>query len=287
MMSDVPVPVALAPALSIGIPTYRGVAHLAAAIDSVLDQSFSDFELIIVDDNSPDETAELVRKYADSRIRYLRNSTNLGPQGNWNRCLAEARGRYFKLMPQDDVLSPDCLALQVAVLEQDAAANIALVFCARQIIGPTDKVIMQRGYPGGGLGSIPAASLMRRCVRYGTNLIGEPGGVMFRTALARQIGGFDAINPYVLDLDYWTRLLMHGEAYYLPQTLASFRVSSGSWSVAIGNGQARDFRHYIDKTHARHVFPISALDRYAGYVMASVNTWLRQIFYRFLLKPKP
>ncbi|MCK7579239.1 MAG: AAC(3) family N-acetyltransferase [Chromatiales bacterium] len=86
-----------APLISVCIPTYRGAAHLPAAIDSVLEQTLSDFELVIIDDNSPDQTAEIVSAYSDSRIRYLRKSVNLGPEGNWNRCLAEARGTYFKL----------------------------------------------------------------------------------------------------------------------------------------------------------------------------------------------
>ena len=58
---------------------------------------------------------------------------------------------------------------------------------------------------------------------------------------AARVGGFDARHPYVIDLDYWLRLLMHGNAWYCPQALASFRVWGGSWSVAIGLRQSRDF----------------------------------------------
>jgi glycosyltransferase involved in cell wall biosynthesis len=273
-----------APLLSVAIPTYRGAAHLAAAIESVLAQTFSDYELIIVDDNSPDNTANIVASYPDPRIRYLRNENNLGPQGNWNRCLDEARGKYFKLLPQDDILMPECFAQQIAVMEEDTIERIALVFCARRIIGPADRVVMERGYPGGKRGTTNGVSVTRRCVRYGTNLIGEPGGVLFRTALARRVGAFDATNPYVIDLDYWFRLLAQGDAYYLPQPLASFRVSSGSWSVAIGGGQTGDFRKFIARTAAQPVYAIGRLDWTLGYLMAGVNTLLRQIFYRFMLK---
>src|SRR5512134_2699028 len=119
------------PTVSVCIPTYRGAAHVAAAIESVLRQSFTDFELIISDDNSPDATVEIAAGYKDARIRLLRNPRNLGAEGNWNRCLAAARGRYFKLLPQDDVLVADCLERQVAVLEQDDERRLALVFCAR------------------------------------------------------------------------------------------------------------------------------------------------------------
>lgn len=87
------------PCVSICVPTYRGAAYLANTIESVLAQTFTDFELVIIGDNSPDETRSVVARYSDPRIRYLKNQHNLGPEGNWNRCLQEARGRYFKLIP--------------------------------------------------------------------------------------------------------------------------------------------------------------------------------------------
>ncbi|TLY52775.1 MAG: glycosyltransferase family 2 protein [Gammaproteobacteria bacterium] len=132
------------PAISVCIPTYRGAAHLREAIDSVLTQTFADFELVVIDDNSPDDTEAIVRGYHDSRIRYLRNATNLGPEGNWNRCRDEARGTYFKLMPQDDLLAPDCLARQLAVFEQDTEHRIAMAFGARDVIDAGGRKILRR-----------------------------------------------------------------------------------------------------------------------------------------------
>ena len=85
------------PLLTIAIPTYRGAQVIGDTIRSVLSQTLSDFELIVVDDNSPDATEAVVLAFDDPRIRYLKNPANLGPEGNWNRCLAEARGRYFKI----------------------------------------------------------------------------------------------------------------------------------------------------------------------------------------------
>ena len=84
---------ALAPRVSICIPTYKGERTLGAAIESVLAQTLTDFELVVIDDQSPDGTRELVAGFADVRIRYFRNETNLGPEGNWNRCLVEAEGK--------------------------------------------------------------------------------------------------------------------------------------------------------------------------------------------------
>src|SRR5437667_3511518 len=87
------------PAVSVCIPAYRGAAHIGEAIESVLAQSFADFELVVVDDASRDDTAAVVARYRDPRIRFLRNERNAGVQANWNRCLELARGRYFKPLP--------------------------------------------------------------------------------------------------------------------------------------------------------------------------------------------
>jgi len=272
------------PTVSVCIPSYRGAAHIAAAIESVLQQSYTDFELIIIDDKSPDATVAVARRYGDPRIRILENADNLGPQGNWNRCLSEARGKYFKLLPQDDLLAPSCLARQVDILEQDHARAIALVFCARTIIDADDRPLLGRTYSDIDSGMVAAHILIRNCLRRGTNLIGEPGSVMFRKQLADAVGDFDASIPYVLDLDYWFRLLLNGDSYYLSEKLASFRVSGGSWSVAIGARQSIDYRRFIEKISLDSAFSTRKIDIFFGNIMASLNKYLRLAFYRFFLR---
>lgn len=270
--------------VSVCIPTYNGATYLRHAVDSVLSQTFTDFELLIIDDCSSDNTAQVVAGYSDPRIRFLRNQQNLGAQENWNRCLSEARGRYFKLLPQDDVLEPTCLARQVDVLETDIALRVALVFCARTIIGTDGTPIMARGYTGAREGTLSARRILRSCVRRGTNLLGEPGGVLFRRDLARQVGYFNASEPYVIDLDYWWRLLANGDAYYLPESLVSFRISRQSWSVAIGARQAREYQRFISRMMKSDQVGATALDRAAGALMARLNGLLRLLFYRLVLR---
>jgi glycosyltransferase involved in cell wall biosynthesis len=219
----------MSPALvSVCIPTYRGSAFLAAAIDSVLSQSYPHHEIWILDDNSPDDTQVIVSRYSDPRIKYLRNPKNLGPGGNWNRCLEVAQGKYFKLLPHDDLLAPGCLEEQVSVLEDDSAGKIALVFGFRQIIDPSGRILMTRKLSRTKAGSINGLTLIKRCTRAGTNLIGEPGNALFRRELVGTVGSYDATNSYLVDLDYWFRILLHGEAYYTETKASSFRVVPGS-----------------------------------------------------------
>ena len=270
------------PLVSVCIPAYRCAAYIGATIDSVLAQTFSDFELVIIDDASPDRTGAIVASYSDRRIRLLRNEVNLGPQGNWNRCLREARGTYFKLLPQDDTLEPTCLAKQVAPLEADNDAEIAFGFCARSIINPAGKCVMSRGYPGKSR-RISGRDAIRRTLRRGTNLFGEPGGVLLRKALANTVGEFDGSIGYVIDLDYWIRLLRLGDGYYIDEPLVSFRISGGSWSVAIGKGQTVAYRAFIDRIVGLPASGVSGVDAALGKLMAPVNTAARLLIYRTLL----
>lgn len=272
------------PRVSICIPTYQGASTIGATIDSALGQSDGDFELIVVDDGSPDETQAVVASRPDVRVRYVRNERNLGPQGNWDRCLSLARGRYIKLLPHDDLLHAECLARQVQVLELDQKHDLALVCCSRDVIGPSGKVLLRaRGFPGLAEGPLPRASVVRHCLRRGTNLIGEPGAVLFRRELVERVGGFDMRHPYVIDLEYWLRLLQFGRAWYDPQALASFRVWGGSWSVAIGTRQAADFRGLMADVLAQEPSAASPYERACGQVMPVLNSLARQVFYRLLV----
>lgn len=271
-----------APLVSVCIPTYCGAKYLPMAIDSVLEQSLGDFELIVIDNASPDNTADVVARYRDPRIRYLRNSSNLGAERNWNRCLEEARGRYFKLLPTDDLIFPDTLERQVGILEDDKAGRLALVFGARNIIDSAGRSIAKRSLTRKKEGVISGGDLVRRCISSGTNLIGEPGGVLFRKQLADQIGKFDATIPYVVDLDYWVRLLAYGDAYYLDKPVSAFRVSGGSWSVSVGARQSKEYQEFIDKVGKQAVWQIGVCDRSFGYLMARLNNLLRLAFYKVL-----
>ncbi|MHB8947764.1 MAG: glycosyltransferase family 2 protein [Rhodoferax sp.] len=270
------------PQVSVCIPTYRGVEFLGRTIDSVLDQSYPNFELCILDDNSPDDTPKLLSRYGDPRIRYIRNTHNLGPEGNWNRCLEVAHGKYFKLLPHDDLLAPDCLEKQVAVMENDADGKIALVFGSRDIIDTDDRVLMRRRLGRSTAGRIESRTLIKRCIRAGTNLIGEPGNGLIRSELIKTVGTYDASHPYLVDLDYWFRVLAHGDAYYTSTQTSAFRVSPGSWSVAIGGKQHRDFKGFVDKFIFEEKFNVSQADRIVGLATARLNTFARALLYRFI-----
>jgi glycosyltransferase involved in cell wall biosynthesis len=268
--------------VTICIPTYLGARFLAEAIQSVLDQTYAHFELWIVDDCSPDHTAEIVAAFSDPRINYIRNESNLGPEGNWNRCLALGTGRYYKLLPHDDVLAPDCLDVQRKVFDDDVAGDVQLVFGSRSIIDSHGKMIMNRSLPNADRGVVNSSVLVRRCILAGTNLIGEPGGVMFRREVIAKVGLYDAANPYVVDLDYWFRILDYGQAFYTNTRVSSFRLSSSSWSVAIGRNQPLDFQRMLAKYCSCHPGVISRRTRMIGLMNAHLKNLARLMIYFWL-----
>lgn len=120
----------LSPAVSVGLPVYNGADYLAEAIESILGQTFEDFELLLQDNASSDETEAICRAYAqrDSRVSYVRNASNIGAIANYNLTFQRARGRYFKWAAHDDVCDSKFLELCVQVLE----TNPAVVLCSGQ-----------------------------------------------------------------------------------------------------------------------------------------------------------
>jgi glycosyltransferase involved in cell wall biosynthesis len=216
------------PLVSICIPAYNNERFLKETLESVLCQSYVDFEVLVIDDCSTDRTAEIAGEFAaqDRRIRVLVNQENLGMVPNWNRCLELARGTYIKYLFGDDLFaSPDALRLFVEVMERSPGA--ALASSARTIID-------ERSQPIDTLSHFPESftaeghEVIRRCFRRITrdhNLIGEPSVVMFRRDAA--VRGFDCRYRQLVDLEMWFHLLEQGRFVYLATPLCSFRHHEG------------------------------------------------------------
>ncbi len=128
----------LTPRVSVGLAVYNGENYLREAIDSILAQTFTDFELILSDNASTDKTQEICLEYAakDKRIRYYRNDQNIGGIRNQIRTVELSRGEYYKLAAHDDVCAPDFLEKCVEVLDRDPS----VVLCY-----PKTKIIDENG----------------------------------------------------------------------------------------------------------------------------------------------
>jgi glycosyltransferase involved in cell wall biosynthesis len=218
------------PKVSVLIPTYEYGRFLPAAIDSVLAQDFRDFELLISDDGSQDDSAAVIRRYAaqDSRVRYRIHERNLGMVENWNWCLREARGEYIKYVFGDDCLpSPSALRRLVAMLDGEPRASLAV--SARLILDEASQVqevwdeLGAAGYQSG-------PDVIIRCMQRDRNLVGEPSTVLFRRIPAAR--GFDPTFRQVVDQEMWFHLLASSGLVYTPEPLCAFRRHPAQQTVA-------------------------------------------------------
>jgi len=273
------------PTVSVCIPAYNSEKYIGKTVQSALSQTYQDFELVIVDDCSTDRTLEAIKKYKDPRIRLIENEKNLGPERNWNKALAEAKGKYIKLLHHDDLLYTSCLERQVAILENTAHKDVVLVCSSRYIVDENDNIILKRGFKNK-KGKFQGHQIIKETIRSGTNLIGEPTAILFRADILNQVGNFNGSIPYLIDLELWCRILLHGKIYIISDPLCTFRVSSISLSVAIGSSQGRDFKAFADKLYKNKDYRLTwydcALSKFRGYL----NGVLRYLFYKFVLKRK-
>jgi glycosyltransferase involved in cell wall biosynthesis len=122
------------PSVSILVPVFNRKNYIDECIQSALRQTFTDLEVIIVDNASDDGTWEICKKLSekDARIKLYRNIENIGPVRNWIKCAEKASGKFCKILFSDDTLEPECLAEMVPKLERE---DVSLVFCAAKIGG--------------------------------------------------------------------------------------------------------------------------------------------------------
>ena len=135
----------LRPRVTIGLPTYNGERYLGPAIRSMLEQDYDDFELLVADNASTDDTRAIIEEFAahDARVRYLPSEVNRGAAWNFNRLVDEARGEYFKWMADDDTYEPGFLGTCVEVL--DRSPGVVLAYTQAVEIDPDGAVIEKRG----------------------------------------------------------------------------------------------------------------------------------------------
>jgi glycosyltransferase involved in cell wall biosynthesis len=265
------------PLVSLCIPSYNSQEFIATTLESILSQNFADFEVVIADDKSTDRTISIIKGFNDPRIRLIENEQNLGLGCNWNKVLSCAQGEYVKLLGDDDVLYPECLARQVAALEAPANSTAVLAICNRNVVNARNQVVLRRKFPFGP-GLVSGRKLIRNSIRWGSNLIGEPVVGLFRSRELNHGAMCDPSNPYVIDLALWAQLLKHGDAFVDGDYLAGFRISRAKTSAQIGRRQAAYFRDFLRAMRRDSFYRASLLDVMPGYVLSAQWCLLRNLF---------
>jgi hypothetical protein len=205
--------------------SYNHEAYIGYAIQSVLNQTYADWELIIVDDASSDGTVAVARRYRDPRIQVEANTANQGQFAATNQAMALAQGRYWCILNSDDAFCADKLATQVAHL--DANPGIAAVFTNAELIGEDNR-------PFTGQHSHQDLFLQENRTRHGWlhrffyegNCWCHPS-VMIRADVQKQVGPYTPCFANLSDQDLWVRLCLSHDVHVLPDKLTQFRIRAG------------------------------------------------------------
>ena len=238
--------------ISVCIPVYNGERWLGDAIESVLGQSRSDFELLIVDNRSSDASLELASAAGrrDGRVRVVENVGTIGAVPNHNRCLELAQGDLVKFLHHDDLLRDDCLERMAAVFEENP--SVGLVFSRREILldDPKDAAAQRWKHEHqvlhAGFGRLDAVNdgraLLRRYLpSFGepefANWIGEPSAVMLRRSAVDRVGGFDERVRQSFDIELWVRLLASHDVGFIDDALVAFRHHGDSLTADIATSR--------------------------------------------------
>jgi glycosyltransferase involved in cell wall biosynthesis len=200
------------PLVTVLMPVRDGEQFLAEAIESILAQTLTDFEFLIIDDGSMDSSRAIILGYDDPRIRLLANDRHVGVTRSLNRGIQEARGRYLARMDADDASMRERLEKQVAHLE--ANPDCAVVTSFAQIIGSDSERM------GEHCGDVSAEEL-DRALQLQNRLV--HGAVMMRTDVVRQLGAYDEAMRHSQDYDLWLRISDEYAIHTLPEFLYSWR----------------------------------------------------------------
>lgn len=197
--------------ISVLMPVYKTPeAYLREAIESILNQSYSDFELLILDDCPDDNREQIVKSYRDKRIKYLQNEKNLGITPSRNKLIALAKGEYLAIFDHDDISLPDRLAKQAAVL--DANPDIGVVGCQVEFFQNQSRISK---YPQNDQ-DIKVA-LMATCA-----LI-HPGAMIRKKLLLENNIRYEKDYSPSEDYRLWCRLIPYTKFYNIPEVLLRYR----------------------------------------------------------------
>lgn len=224
--------------VSVCIPTYNGATFVAEALTSVLAQSFTDFELVVVDDGSSDGTLEILHSFTDPRLHVHQNEHRLGIPGNWNRCVALAQGEFLTIFHQDDVMLPDNLAHKVQLLAH--ASDIGFVHSAIDLVRDGTAPTTPRTWVESAPEDFVVTGLRYfHKLLFDENCICAPTVVTRRTALLA-LGGFNEALGYACDYEMWMKLCVEHRVGFVAQPLVRYRWHEGNASHLFRFGRGEE-----------------------------------------------
>jgi hypothetical protein len=242
-----------APKVSVLMTCYNAASTIEESVRSVIAQTFTDWELVLVDNCSTDGSMDIVRSIADPRVKITQLDRNHGRTPALNIGLGKARGEYLAILDADDISAPHRFALQVECLQ--ANSGVVAVASWYQNIDSKGKMVNEVVIPTTNL------ELVRKLA---SNCPFMNSAMMFKTEPTREVGGYDESFQYSQDLALWLGLASLGEFRSIPEFLTSIRLSPTSLTNVAHFGMARTHDAYVLYRRAQKLDGLRPVDRLRG-----------------------
>jgi len=262
--------------ISVVIPTYNRPALLRNSINSVLSQTYRDFELIVIDDCSSDNTPGVLEDFRDERLKVIRNSSNKGIAAVRNIGVTSSQGKYIAFLDDDDEWLPDKLEKQLKIME-NGPESLGCVYSGRLTIGPDGREVVSTSIP-----------------RYRNKVLNElllenfitTSTVLIKISCFDKAGIFDEEIPYGEDYDMWIRIAEDFEYDFAPEPLTKYRVHpssiTGNYTKVI-NGIEKILSKYSslyarnNRAYCNQMLLLGVLYCYSGKTGEGIKTFIRAI----------
>lgn len=252
------------PKVSVMLPCYNHASFVGQAVESVLSQSFGDFELVVTDDGSTDGTADVVRGFRDKRIKLQALARNEGAAEASNRCVARARGEFLAMLGSDDFFLPGKLEKQVSLLQK--RPEVAAVFSQVQFVDEAGRPMQAARNPFANLFTTvqPDRFAWLRTFFLRGNGLCQPT-ILARRKAYQRIGAYDPSLRQLHDFDMWVRMCARYEVHVLPEALIGYRVLARGQNASTPNAavirrttwehtRVRDRYRHMDAETLRRAF---------------------------------
>jgi glycosyltransferase involved in cell wall biosynthesis len=261
------------------VPTYNSEKYLRQCLDSVLQQTFQDWQCVISDDASTDKSAEIAREYEkiDSRFKVITHDKNVGAANNWNRAKENNNSFATKILCADDYLLKDALKVQLDILYKNQTAT---VFSERYIVFPGGKKIHPRlpKYAS----NISFNDAFKFYINLGRNIFGEPVTALFRTDLFVKSEGFYPKFEYSLDTSGYMAIARGQEVTFDNSIVGAFRVSKSQWSHKLKGKQFAHIFDFIDHLVEVEGIQVTKSEVLIGKIKVMGANLVRVFLYKFL-----
>ena len=265
------------PAISVLMPVYNGERFLREAIDSILSQTFRDFELIIINDGSTDNTESIIKSYSDTRIRYVKNEKNLRLIKTLNKGIDLAKGKYIARMDADDIALPQLFEKQIEAFDKDS--SISIVNICTYDLSEDGKLCRKSSKP------ILFHSQILKYVIPFENQITHPGIMVRSELMKKNLYKDDGSVVNFEDVDLWTRVLWEGaKCITLTDRLLFYRINGSGVTRLTGN-KRNDLTTLYCQTYLKEKHNIIVPDKDLLYFYyGDCRQWLKPDYCYSILK---